>query len=356
MNRPTVSVIIDTYNYGRFIEEAIRSVLNQDFSGRDLEILVIDDGSTDDTAKRVAKFAPRVKYIYKPNGGQASAFNLGFHHAKGDVVALLDADDYFLPSKLERIVKEFEDDPELGMVYHARIESHESTGEFHSPVFECTSGYLSGDKKKLFNYTFSPTSTLCFRRATVERLLPVPDSIRIQAECWFLLLMALTSKVKALDERLTTYRIHGNNLFYVEGKNADAESSQRRLAMFTTILDETTKWAEAHKAEVPWPESRMFLSLWRLRFVQQEFPFSPPSRLKFFLFLWKWNYWTSADRTWRLTLLNYATAVSSLFFDYEQKEAIAKCRRRIEVAAERMYFVTVGRFRRVSIQPDGLDR
>jgi len=70
-----ITVLIDTYNYGRYIEEAIESVLAQDFPAEEMEILVVDDGSTDDTRARVGKYADRVKYIYKKNGGQASAFN-----------------------------------------------------------------------------------------------------------------------------------------------------------------------------------------------------------------------------------------------------------------------------------------
>jgi glycosyltransferase involved in cell wall biosynthesis len=77
MNRPYVSVLIDTYNYGRFIEQAIESVLSQDFTMERVEILVVDDGSTDDTEERVKKYGAKIRYLRKENGGQASAFNLG---------------------------------------------------------------------------------------------------------------------------------------------------------------------------------------------------------------------------------------------------------------------------------------
>ena len=105
---PIVTVLIDTFNYGHFIDEAIRSVLVQDFPAEQMEIIVVDDGSTDDTRERVAQYADRVQYFYKPNGGQASAFNFGIGKARGEYVALLDADDYWLPSKLSKVVKAFE--------------------------------------------------------------------------------------------------------------------------------------------------------------------------------------------------------------------------------------------------------
>ncbi len=72
------SVLIDTYNHERFIEQAIVSVLEQDFPAADREIIVVDDGSTDRTAEIVRKFEPHVRLLRKENGGQASAFNAGF--------------------------------------------------------------------------------------------------------------------------------------------------------------------------------------------------------------------------------------------------------------------------------------
>src|SRR5579871_6434531 len=106
--KPLISVLIDTYNYGRYVEEAIESVLAQDFPADEREILVVDDGSTDDTPARVRKFGGAVTYLRKSNGGQASAFNFGLSHAGGKYVALLDADDYWLPGKLSRVAEEFE--------------------------------------------------------------------------------------------------------------------------------------------------------------------------------------------------------------------------------------------------------
>src|SRR5260370_17330054 len=105
MTVPLVTVLIDTYNYGRFIEDAIESVLKQDFPLGQVEILVVDDGSTDDTAERVKKYGSRIRYLYKRNGGQASAFNFGLANAKGEIIPFLHAADYFLPANLPPISK-----------------------------------------------------------------------------------------------------------------------------------------------------------------------------------------------------------------------------------------------------------
>jgi glycosyltransferase involved in cell wall biosynthesis len=81
--KPLVTGLIDTYNHERYIEQAIVSVLEQGLSAEELEIVVVDDGSTDGTASIVEKFAPRVRHVRKKNGGQASAFNVGYRESRG---------------------------------------------------------------------------------------------------------------------------------------------------------------------------------------------------------------------------------------------------------------------------------
>ena len=118
MSVPLVTVLIDTYNYGHFVEEALASVLAQEFPPNQREILVVDDGSTDDTAERLKKYGDSIRYLRKPNGGQATAFNFGFAVARGEIIATLDADDVWLPGKLQRVCETFEKNSEAGMVYH----------------------------------------------------------------------------------------------------------------------------------------------------------------------------------------------------------------------------------------------
>ena len=84
------SIIIDNYNYGRFIDETINSALNQDCEN--IEVIVVDDGSTDDSRDVIESFGDKIIPVYKPNGGQASALNAGFNKSKGDVIFFLDSD------------------------------------------------------------------------------------------------------------------------------------------------------------------------------------------------------------------------------------------------------------------------
>src|ERR1700683_4600223 len=101
MARPLLSVLIDTYNHERFIEQAIVSVLEQDVAEADREIVVVDDGSTNRPPEIVRKFEPRVRLIRKKNGGQASAFNIGIPECRGEIIAFLDGDDWWAPGKLQ---------------------------------------------------------------------------------------------------------------------------------------------------------------------------------------------------------------------------------------------------------------
>src|ERR1700732_57683 len=116
--RAFVSVLIDTYNHERFIEEAIVSVLEQDFPASDREIIVVDDGSTDRTPEIVRKFAPQVRLLRKQNGGQASAFNAGIPECKGQIIAFLDGDDWWAQGKLTAVTNALAADTAIALVGH----------------------------------------------------------------------------------------------------------------------------------------------------------------------------------------------------------------------------------------------
>lgn len=114
MTMPKVSVIIPTYNREHCIAEAIESVLAQTYGTT--EIIVVDDGSTDRTAERVAAYGDRVTYIHQENAGPSRARNRGIRESSGELIAFLDSDDLWLSTKLARQVEEFLKDDELGIV------------------------------------------------------------------------------------------------------------------------------------------------------------------------------------------------------------------------------------------------
>jgi glycosyltransferase involved in cell wall biosynthesis len=118
---PAVSVVVPSYNYGRFIGHALASVVNQTVT--DVEVLVVDDGSTDDTAAVVRPFLKdrRVQFHATDHAGVAAAKNTGIRLSRAPLVAFLDADDVWMPAKLERQLARFAADPELGVVYSRRL-------------------------------------------------------------------------------------------------------------------------------------------------------------------------------------------------------------------------------------------
>jgi glycosyltransferase involved in cell wall biosynthesis len=106
-----VSVIIPTFNRSRFVSEAVKSVLGQSYP--DKEIIVVDDGSTDDTAERLAEFGDRIRHVRTENGGVPRARNIGISASRGDLIAFLDSDDLWLPNKLGRQVEYFAANPDI---------------------------------------------------------------------------------------------------------------------------------------------------------------------------------------------------------------------------------------------------
>ncbi len=119
MSEPIVSVIIPTFNARRFVTEAIDSVLRQTFQS--FEIIVVDDGSTDATKDRLAQYGDRIRYFCKRNEGVSTARNYGIARSRGKFIALLDADDLWLPEKLERQMSFFENSEEIGLCYTSAI-------------------------------------------------------------------------------------------------------------------------------------------------------------------------------------------------------------------------------------------
>lgn len=181
-SQPQVTVLIDTYNYGRFVGDALESATAQEFPAGEIEILVVDDGSVADPAERVKKYGARVQYLYKPNGGQGSAVNFGVERARGKIVAFLDADDYWLPEKGRQVVQEFDANPATGMVHHRLKELDTRTGEFRDGLFSPLNGDTSAAVESVLCFNATAMSSFAFRKSVLENILPIPEGITIQAD------------------------------------------------------------------------------------------------------------------------------------------------------------------------------
>jgi glycosyltransferase involved in cell wall biosynthesis len=328
MTTPLITVLITTYNYGHFIEQAIDSVLSQDFLPDKVQIIVVDDGSADDTSERVKKYGSSVEYFYKPNGGQASALNLGIKMARGEILALLDADDLFLPGKLARIADAFQKNPALGMVYHRFQEWHVQTGERREYTFVPISGDVHTVPDFFLRYHPMATSCTSYRMTSLKPLLPIPEEIRMLADGYFVLLIPFLSPVLANHEFLAVYRLHGENSFYADDRQMPTETRKNRLQKWQVLMVAMHKWLDDNGYTRKQRPVRNFLDRWALYVTETQFQLTPPGKLRFFLFLIRQNHVFGPIQSWRLTLLNYLCAPSALVFGYKNAERFYEWRRR----------------------------
>ena len=202
-----VSVVITCYNYGKYLAGCLDSVLGQTY--RDIEIIIVNDGSTDDTDEIVKKYLsdPRVRYIKQRNAGQANAKNIGIRSASGEFVAFLDADDVWASSKLEQQIPLFSD-PAVGVVY-CRAQYIGDDGR--SLDFTTKGKYLQPRSGKVIPYlffdNFIPFSASVVRKECLERTDLFDESLKMGID-WDLWLRISASYLFAyVDEPLLYYRI-----------------------------------------------------------------------------------------------------------------------------------------------------
>jgi glycosyltransferase involved in cell wall biosynthesis len=215
---PLVSIVVNNYNYARYLRAAIDSALAQWYPRT--EVIVVDDGSTDESREVIAAYGDRVEVVLKDNGGQASAFNAGYARVRGDCVIFLDADDVLLPHTAGRVAAAFAAEPGLAKVmYRMEIidERGARTGALKPPPYL---PLRSGDLRQHV-LTFPDdvarmaTSGNAFSASVLRQVLPVPSRPDGHGADWYLsLVTCLFGPVRAIDNFVgACYRVHGQNFF-----------------------------------------------------------------------------------------------------------------------------------------------
>ena len=212
--RPLVSILINNYNYGSFLGDAIESAFAQTYDC--VEVVVVDDGSTDCSREVMARYGNRIVPVIKENGGQASAFNAGFAASRGDVICFLDSDDLFLPEKVSTIVQIFENTPQAGWCFDRVHEFDNETGEHYPPSTDCKFGIWDA-RRIIANgrtpYIPTATSGLSFRRSKLALILPMPEIIRITSDGYIKLVALGLAEGWVASQELSLQRIHGGNAY-----------------------------------------------------------------------------------------------------------------------------------------------
>lgn len=233
MNPPLVSVVINNYNYGRFVGSAIESALGQTYPH--VEVIVVDDGSTDDSSEVMARYGGRIIGLYQPNGGQAAAVNTGFARCRGGITIFLDADDVLLPDIAGKIAATFQGAPDLARVqYRLAVVDADGvpTGEWIPAAYaSMPSGDLRRNLAKFNNYAWwPPMSGHAFNASVLRRILPMPESpFRLAADHYLVRAATLCGPVHSLDEIGAYYRSHQANGYLRTG--LDLAQIRRQIAI-----------------------------------------------------------------------------------------------------------------------------
>jgi Glycosyl transferase family 2/Glycosyl transferases group 1 len=245
---PLVTCVVCAYDYGAYVEAAVRSALEQEHVQNDaLEVIVVDDGSTDDTPQILASFGDAITVLHQPNEGPAVATNRAIARARGRYVSLLDADDLWLPDKLTRQLELLERNPRVGLV-HGDMEVIDGAGRVSRPSKHEWYGELPVVGRalgRLLAQNEATTSAITLR-ADLARAIPPTPAWAWCRDWWLAAHIAATHEIDAIDAPVAQYRIHGDNVSAQDAQSERAirlwerDLSVRRILLRTLDLSNAT--------------------------------------------------------------------------------------------------------------------
>jgi glycosyltransferase involved in cell wall biosynthesis len=237
--RPRVSVLVNTYNHQQLLAQALDSIAEQDYPSANIETIVVDDGSTDDTAKIAERYVPQIRLIRKANGGQVSAVNMGAQWCSGEFVAFLDGDDWWRRDKITKIVEAFQKYGDVAAVGHGFYETDEAgrVTEERTLKGECRLDFQTVESARFATRmrTFGSTSKLAVRREVFNRILPLPERLPF-FDNFVLFLATASSGAVLLPDPLCFYRLHSGSLYAFDER--DGSRLRRRYQLELGLVEE----------------------------------------------------------------------------------------------------------------------
>jgi glycosyltransferase involved in cell wall biosynthesis len=233
MQRPLASIIINNYNYARFLKVAVDSALAQTYPR--VEVIVVDDGSTDNSRAVIESYGDRIKAVFKPNGGQPSAINAGFRVSTGELVANLDSDDVYSPDAIAKIVDAW---TATTVKAHFPLRVINSEGQdigTLNPRARLASGNVARLLLEKGKYISAPSSGNVYSRSVLEKILPIPEDAWDHFDCYLETLAPFYGDVIAFEEPLGSYRVHDQNMSGMKGLN------RRRLELLIEHNEKQSK-------------------------------------------------------------------------------------------------------------------
>lgn len=213
-HHPLVTVLITNYNYASYLGMAIDSALNQTY--QNVEVIVIDDGSTDTSQEVIKHYEKKVISVLQENQGQPSAFNAGFSISKGEMICLLDSDDVWLPQKVEEVMKAFQAYPNASVIYH-KVQNINTIGTFIGqpwPPYQPIRGNIADKVVRTGGWwPFPPSTGLSFSRKYLDRAMNIPEKEYepLGADSYLADLAPFFGDVVGVNQVLSLYRIHDSN-------------------------------------------------------------------------------------------------------------------------------------------------
>lgn len=211
--RPRTSIIVSSYNYAPYLRQSIDSALAQ--TAKDVEVIVVDDGSSDESPEIIRSYGQRITAVFKPNGGQASAWNAGFARSRGDIVMFLDSDDLLDPTAVEQVQLCFDEEELSKAHWPLRVidEQGRANGRIVPP-----SPLPAGDlrdqtlRSGVAGYAWPPTSGNAWSRRFLEQVMPMPEAEYVICPDLYLSVLApIFGKLGAVTEPMGAWRVHGGN-------------------------------------------------------------------------------------------------------------------------------------------------